>query len=309
MVNQKKLKEITDLMLEKGINPTELLRNTSFKRSELKLDPRVANHWAEKGLFVREYKHGEWLTFNLTEAYWIKTIMKLRDFNVSLDVIKKIKESFFDDQLNIVLTDEDKAKAIETFKSLGMYSKEVEEQITDGSLWKKMLANAKEINDFERIIMEILFGRKPYSILLSQNGNAVLLDESNILLEKDKDYLKEYKEISSKSHIKISLNEILGELVTCLGELTCSEVIPILTKPEAELLNLMRNDKISKVEIRFNKNSEPILIAITTENKVSEQARLQDMIISKGYQDIKITTQNGKIAIIENTKKHKIDTE
>jgi DNA-binding transcriptional MerR regulator len=73
-------------------NPIEFMRNTKFKRSELKLDPRVANHWSDKGLFPNKQETGAWLIFNLSEAFWVKIIVKLREFNVSLDVIKKIKK-------------------------------------------------------------------------------------------------------------------------------------------------------------------------------------------------------------------------
>ena len=95
-------KNIIDKFIKMKTNPLDFMRNTTFKRSELNLDARVANHWAEKGLFPKKYDTGSWFIFDLTDAFWIKIIMKLREFNVSLEVIKHIKEEFFNTPKSIV---------------------------------------------------------------------------------------------------------------------------------------------------------------------------------------------------------------
>lgn len=105
------------------------------------------------------------------------------------------------------------------------------------------------------------------------------------------------------------MNEILGDLVRSLGDLKCSEKIPILTKNEATIIQLLRGDNISKIEIRYKNNTKPEIIEVTSNNEINEKARLSDLIISRGYQTIKIKTQKGHAVYCENTIKYKLDTE
>ena len=306
MVKKNKLKEIFDTFVQLETNPIDFIRNTTFKRSELKLDPRVANHWVEKGLFPREYETGTWLVFNLSEAFWVKIIMKLREFNVSLEIIKKIKESFFTIE-NIVITEELKELILRRIKDEGLIKGEHIHLAKDIPLWNDL--NRMELSYFEKMIISILLERKPFFIVFNNKGQVALIEESQILMETNQEYIDAYMEITSKSHIRISMNEILGDLVTALGDLTCSETIPILTKSEAQIIKMLRGDNISRVEIRYNKSAQPEIIEITSNNLINEAARLNELIISRGYQNITVKTQNGQIAYCENTIKHKLDTE
>jgi len=68
----------------------------------------------------------------------------------------------------------------------------------------------------------------------------------------------------------------------------------------------IREKGTKKVEISFTTNDEPQMIKITSQNKLDSAARVKELIMDGGYQDIKITTQNGKVACFENTRKIKL---
>ncbi len=306
MEKKNKYKKVFDAFLEMKMNSLEFIQNTKFKRSELKLDPRVANHWSEKGLFPMKQEMGAWLIFNLTEAFWVKIIVKLREFNVPLDIIKKIKEYLFTDPRALVKP-EDKSFFIKKITESELLTEEMLKHIKDEDVWNTVFK--VKMNDFEMAIQSILIERKPFFIVLDMQGKVLLIEESNLLMETNDVYLKEYYEITSKSHIRISMNEILEDLVDTLGDLTCSEKIPILSKNEAIIVKLLRSENISKIEIRFKNTSEPEIIEVTSRNLIQEKVRLNELIISRGYQDIKIKTQNGQIVHCENTTKYKLDTE
>jgi hypothetical protein len=306
MKQENNLKKVFDTFVKMETNPIDLMRNTKFKRSELKLDPRVANHWSEKGLFPGNQVTGAWLQFNLSEAFWARIIIKLREFNVSLEVIKKIKESFFNEPQTIYSAN-DKEYIIQKMKESNVFNDKILKNANDHEIWASIFK--LKLNDFELMLQSILLQRKPFYIILDNHEKVILVEESSLLTETNEAYLNEYKEITQKSHIRISMNEILGDLVKCLGDLNCSEKIPILTEKEAEIIRLMRADNISKIEIKYKTNSEPEIIEITTLNLINEKTRLSDLIISRGYQNITVKTQNGKIVHCENTTKYKLDTE
>jgi hypothetical protein len=306
MNEKNKLKNVFDAFIEMKTNPIEFMRNTKFKRSELKLDPRVANHWSDKGLFPNKQETGAWLIFNLSEAFWVKIMVKLRKFNVSLEVIKKIKEDFFTEP-KIIFKPEEKDFFIQKIKESEMFNELILKDVGDEEIWASILKI--KLSDFELMIQSILIQRKPYFIILDNHDKVLLIEESNLLSQTDESYLDDYYEITKKSHIRISMNEILGDLVRTLGDLKCSEKIPILTKNEAKIIQLLRGDNISKIEIRYKNNTEPEIIEVTSKNEINEKARLSELIISRGYQNITIKTQNGHAVHCENTIKYKLDTE
>jgi hypothetical protein len=303
MKKENNFKKIVDVFIELKSNPIDFMRNTTFKRSELKLDARVANHWAEKGLFPKKYETGSWFIFDLVDAFWIKIIMKLREYNTPLDVIKLIKEEFFKTPKSII-DSENKEMYISLIKESKLINDEHFNYLTNDELWDKLFKI--DLNEFELMLQSILLERKEYYIILNLEGNVILSNENDVSLMNNTEYCSKYQEITSKSHLRISMNEIINELVTSLGELTCSEKIPILTKEEAKIITLMRTDNISSLNIRYNSKSEYETIEVTTVNRVYEQNKLSELIVARGYQNIVIKTQNGNIVHLENTNKYKL---
>jgi DNA-binding transcriptional MerR regulator len=289
-------KNIIDKFIKMKTNPLDFMRNTTFKRSELNLDARVANHWAEKGLFPKKYDTGSWFIFDLTDAFWIKIIMKLREFNVSLEVIKHIKEEFFNTPKSIVDI-ENKEFVIQKLKDLEMFKEEEVNQITDDEIWDKVF-NIK-LNDFETMLQSILLERKQYFIILNNKGNVILSNEENIESLNDNKYIAKYQEIVSKSHLRISMNEVLREFVETLGELVCTEKIPILTKMELETIQLMNMEETYTLNLRRAGQSDYDIIHLNENNRNEYKTLVYELIIEKKYRNIVIESRNRKFHILE----------
>jgi hypothetical protein len=158
------------------------------------------------------------------------------------------------------------------------------------------------------MIQSILIERIPFFLIFDTKSNFILLKEGQFSNESEA-FQREFEQVTRRSHIRISMNNVLEEFVESFGPLNSFERVPILTKQESEVVQLMRTENVSKVEIRFNGNSKPQMIEITTKNLISERARLNELILSRGYQDITLKTQNGNIVCCENTIKYKLDTE
>ncbi len=289
-------KNIIDKFIKMKTNPLDFMRNTTFKRSELNLDARVANHWAEKGLFPKKYDTGSWFIFDLTDAFWIKIIMKLREFNVSLEVIKHIKEEFFNTPKSIVDI-ENKEFVIQKLKDLEMFKEEEVNQITEDEIWDKVF-NIK-LNDFEKMLQSILLERKQYFIILNNKGNVILSNEENIESLNDNKYIAKYQEIVSKSHLRLSMNEVLREFVETLGELVCTEKIPILTKMELETIQLMNMEETYTLNLRRTGQSDYDIIHLNENNRNEYKTLVYELIIEKKYRNIVIESRNRKFHILE----------
>ena len=308
-----RIKELTDKMNELSINPISFLKETQIKRSKLNIDSRNINHWNEKDLLLNKATDGKNYVFNLPEAFWIKILMKLRSFNVSLDVIKKIKETLIKNSDIPALNKDIKNDVVSILQTNGYNLEQINSILKDETFIKKI--ENVTFNKLEESLLFIIVFRQPYCIWINEEGTSILeleakfnyeIDEKN---DSDREFDVKLEEIKSKSHLKISLNEILEEIVDCFGELTCSTQIPILSKSEVEILRLIREENINKIEIKFDENSKPKQIEITKANRIDESASLKQLIIAKSYQELKIITQNGKISYCENKIKYKLDTE
>jgi hypothetical protein len=291
MNRQDKIKGLIERFQEMKTNPIAFVKKQTFKRSELNLDARVAKHWADKGLFTKEYEDGAWFIFDFVDAFWLKIIMKLREFNISLEVIKNIKDEFFSTPKSI-MDEENKPYLIQKIKESELFSQMNVQHLSDEEIWKSVFKI--KITAFEIMLQSILLDRTSYFLIINQEGKSLLTKEIIDVKEEDNDqeYKTKFKEITSKSHLRISLMEILIDLVNTLGDETCISKIPILTYDESEILKRSKNEKIKSIELEIEKDSKAEIITISKENSNYKLIQLNEIIISRKYEYITIHTSD-----------------
>lgn len=70
------------------------LRNKQFPVGKTSISYRNINHWEEMGLlFDDENRKDGWRKFNIVEVVWLFIIKELREYGMSLEAIKKVKEA------------------------------------------------------------------------------------------------------------------------------------------------------------------------------------------------------------------------
>jgi DNA-binding transcriptional MerR regulator len=271
-----------------------------YKPSDLGISARAMNSWKEKGLLVGSNQKG-WHKFNLSECIWLKIIQKLREFNISIDVIILIKEELFcspDIQLEV-----EKSQAFEKLK-IALEKENLSDiaDAFDSSEMKEYMIKEK-ITLLDHLILDLIVTRGNSRLLFNLNGE--------IMVHKDnfEDQLRsypEYMDFLRTAHISVSLNSLFYEVTNELIEDDDLRALNILSEQETVILNAIREKEIKKIEICFNDNEKPELIKVTRVNKLDSATRLKELLINKGYQDIKMTTQNGQVVHFENTIKTKV---
>ncbi len=287
--------------------PLELIRSAKYRGKKLKIQARNLNHWDKMDLLLNKNKTGAWYVFSLTEAFWLKIVQKLRAYNLPIEIIKHLKNhltnyAVITDELKI---DDNVAEAI---------------LVQNKSFSKKDVYNLFKSNDFQKflknlgpthlecLLLDIIVTRSNYRILLNEKLEINFYNQEKII--EDLEERKIINEILDNTHINISLFEIIKDLVDDIGEDECSEYQNILTKDEAMVLKLLKQEDISKIEINFNdKTKKAETIKVTKNNSISNLSRVQDLILRNGYQDISIKTQKGQIVQCTNTTKYKLNTE
>ena len=149
-----------------------------------------------------------------------------------------------------------------------------------------------------------LFLQTPISFFIDHNGKGIIF---NPLMLSDGVYNEEdISGLFSKSFVSISLSEILSEVLV-LSELDIlNGQLMIISDEEANVLQALREDELSSVVIRFDKDNQMDLMEVKKLQKPEREARLMDMMLKDGYQDITVKTQHGKVVYCENTRKVKL---
>lgn len=287
--------------------PLDFIRTPRYNRKDIDIPARILHHWDKMGLLINRNPTGATYTFNLAESFWLKLIQKLRAYNLPLELIKQLK-----DELCTLPKAEELAN---------IDDKAVEIMISqDNTLTRRDIENIFKSADFlefvskikptllENILLDLILTRSDLRILLNENGEVFLFnyERSN----PNEEYKQKLSDFLGKTYLSISLFDIIKDLISFLGEDECSENQNILSKDEAMVLKLLKQDDISKIEITFNdKTKKAETIKVTKNNSVNNFSRVQDLILRNGYQDISIKTQKGKVVQCTNTTKYKLDTE
>lgn len=271
-----------------------------YKPSELGISARNINNWSDNGLLPTTKKKG-WHKFNLTECVWLKIILHLREMNLKLDAIKTIKDSLFSKpDFAQILEEQDVFKKLK--EALQDNDYENTSEIVDSEEFKESLKE-ETMTLLDSLIIDLIVTRSNFRLLFNKNGD--------IMVHKDNydEYLKslpQYNQFIRTTHISVSINKALFEITNELIEDDDLATLQILSQDEKKIIDLIREKGTKKVEISFTTNDEPQMIKITSQNKLDSAARVKELIMDGGYQDIKITTQNGKVACFENTRKIKL---
>jgi hypothetical protein len=90
-----------------------------------------------------------------------------------------------------------------------------------------------------------------------------------------------------------------------IGESSLNEKhkLALLTEEEVKVLEILKQDNIKSATIKYGKNNRFELMEVVKIEKVDKGSRLLDFIMTNGYHDITIKTQNGEIVYCENKKK------
>jgi len=279
----------------------ERIKERKFTVKDIEADYRWIDHWYAKGLLIGNYEERKWRKFNLVEYVWLKMILRMRAFNISLETIRSVKDTL---DVDYTMGDFMKNSDIDLMGIIPKFAPSGKETAAKIILKdKEVLENIKHfsINLLELYIMDILTLYSYYSILINPNGEIIPIKYSYLELYSDK---MEFKNFITKSYASISITEILRDFILEKDiDLNNKRRLAILTEEESLVLNAIRQDDLKSVVIKFDNDKKMNLLEEVRESKIDKAARLAELIMAKGYQDITIKTQDGQIVYCENKKK------
>ena len=293
--------ELNYLLVNRDIfnyqNLMKIVHEKRFTVRDVGLKYRWIRYWQEKDLLFGKYEEGKWRKFDLVEYVWLKMIILMRKFNISLDKIREIKKNLNQDApVPQILENEE---IIDTLIKLASEEKRdaVKKILKDKEFIESI--QFETINLFETLIMQIITFHSSFSILIS--GDEIVPINHSLL--EDPEFKSNYIDLFKKSFISISISEILRDYMIGAGNIKEKNRLAILTEAEETVLTILREQDLKSVIVRYGEDKKIDLIETIRTEKIDKRARLIDFLMTNGYQDITIKTQNGEIVYCENKRK------
>jgi DNA-binding transcriptional MerR regulator len=278
------------------------LQEKRFTLRQLEITHRALIIWDKEGLLYSSTEKGRWRKFSFFELVWIRLISKLREFNVPLKTILELKERLLSPLPLIDLVNE--PKVIDTILQLApaKHRAQAIEILSDKELIIKELSSLL-LPVLFFLILDVILLKSHIAILVNLEGDFIPFKEF---------YIEEYQELDGfqefihKSHVSVSLSDIVVNFLIGQDLELTQNKLSILSKEEARIISTIREEKLSYLKIRFNKDHQIDLIESTRDQHIDKEARLIDLIMKNGYQDIEIKTEKGNIVKCQNTRKEKL---
>lgn len=295
-----------------GVNMKELkarLQQKPYRATDTGIHPKVLADWNRYDLLLTKPERNKMHRFSITDFVWVKLIEKMRQFGFSLKAIKVFKDSmqhdFFEQEgetISKTFLKEQLAKIPDVdMEILDRYMAEMD---TNEVLSDQLTARILDGDMFETLVLLCIALKTPISFFLDHNGEAIVF---NPLMLQDGLYdPKDIERLFSSSFVSISLSEILADVLLLSDLEILHGQFMLLSDMEANVLQTLREDELSSVVIRYDKDNQMDLMEVKKLQKTERQSRLMDLMLKDGYQDITVKTQHGKVVYCENIRKIKL---
>ena len=284
------------------------IKERTFLKTELDVIYTDFTNW-ERGnlLFIEEkIEKGKWKHLNFREYVWIKIVEQLRKYGFTYKEIKLYKEEF----LEFVPAKRLIEGALANKQQLDEINLDVYPTIVANQTNPKVLEGlSKSVTYLDFIIIGSIAYNQHTSIhFFKGNPSDYTINSKNIKAAYEEGgLLHELNKINSNTHLSVSISSILSKFIVGNEQLFLNETPRFLSEDEYELLKIIRNKPrdLKKISIKF-KEQEMDLIEIESLKKIELESRLMDHIQKGDYTTMEITTQDGNISFVKNTKRIKL---
>ena len=281
------MQEELDPFINQAIEVTELLMKENYQLSDIGLTSKIAFDWSRSGIYLRERKSKYRRKYNGIEYVWLRLVKELRDFGLSIQSIKTLKETLLKPfNLKELITD----------------SSEFSEQEVKKMSWDFSKAEEGLLNtNLSQLIFSTIILQSDVHLLIKKDGNCMVFEQSPI-----SDTFSSSM-IMQEPYISFPLNYVISEFMVRedLYGLHSLQNFHELSEKEQKVLELIREGDIASLTVKMQNNE---IHLIETEEQIDikdVKGKLIDYMQSGGYQEISYKTQNGKIVNMKRKTKHK----
>jgi len=286
----------------------------AYSLSDTGVTHRLITYWDEKGLLHGNNKQGEWRKFNFVELIWIRLVAKLRKLNVGVSTILEIKKEL------------EKTIDAKEFKANSTGQEVIDNIIDSNNLGDDFKNKVKQkiesdqgefgVSYFHSFLLQVILEKQFLSVIvalqdsankeLTRLGSEIWMTIFNPHKLQKLSETKDYFDIFTKTHLSISLNELIDNTLIYINPEKLPAAFVNLNEREIKIFKLIRSGAYKTINIKFNEKKEPETLELSEIKKLKMESRLLEIVQKGGYQDIEIKTQAGHIFHCKSTKKVKL---
>lgn len=291
-----------------------MLSEPIIKPSQFGFGSREFFYWTNQGVIdipQNESEGRSWIRLNIYEAIWIRIVQELRIFHTPFKEIVLLKQLLLTD-LGEVL-----------FSSFLDTINEMYKQKFDDHKAESIIEGLKELDDSSELKASIL--KNINTTQLASMLHEILIFDSEIWLffyyedsgiqmfvkglKFDESHQNAVKFSEEYTHIKISLNKLVGEFLTDIRFEKVNKQLGFISENEKILFDALKDNSVSEIHIKKDENNNATFkLTSTTELKDEETILLKKILRMNKYQEVNVISRNGKHFILKNTIKIKTTT-
>ncbi len=279
------------------------IRQPQFTISDIGVTHRWITHWDSKKLLLIDKPKRSWRTFDITEFIWLRMIVKLRALGVELDRIKMIKK--------VLGASFDWSEMISDNRAMEVARKTMGEDLSAEKTDSEIFNAVSESSDhplfqirnwMELLTLDMLITKEPISLIVTWNGQVFphrwtypmpSVEPSSSL-----------NGFYNHSFISICLNDLLAEFLARQTKVAHEHLPDLFSESEWRLLLEISQGNASEVIVKL-KDGNIQMLEISENVKLDRSARLGEILLNQGYQNLELKTSNGEIITARLTDKVK----
>ena len=304
-MNSEDIKKSIGAGIQAAPDVYEAILTRQIKSKDLGIKQSTLSHWRKEGLFIHEkdFEKHEHIKFSLVEFVWLNIIAEFRKYNVAFRVIRSIKKILTFKILLSELMEDFNINELANKKLPEHIAREVQDLLHEPETIKQA-EKSIEYNALIALIQDSIIYETQFSLLVNSAGESHAFRSDMIEQLLDDEELRVFLQ---KTFISVSISEIITRYLKVADLKFCSGKLRLISDREAEIIRILRDEKISSMTIQLSDNNTIQLIELEEEyNRIEKESRLIDFIIKNGYQTIEIKTQDGKIVHCRNLRKIKL---
>ncbi len=258
-------------------------------------------HWKKQGLItwgeeLKDAKRSR-VKLNLIEAAWVRLLLKLRQFGISVEQMKIIHKELLTKDEDFIL--EHLKNAFNEIK-----------KVTENDELRDFLENMKEeeyneILDDEQVICFTDFGVLISRLMLEGLGTDLLIyyDKSIQEIKIDYYFYEESKKSKQGAYILISLKELIAEIIEDDKYEKSLIEFEIFNEKETTILEALRKNNVKEIVLTKLNNEEYKITVVENQDIIGDDVKhLKRAFGLDNYNKVTIINRNNKHAVLEKTK-------
>ncbi len=240
----------------------------------------------------------------MSEYSWIRIIQELRKFEIGFTIIRKLKGYLMEPiALDYIFEEEGMGDLLKLIPEENRdMAKKILLEKRMNLLVKQRLKWRVHTSKLFLLVFDAIAQKKQTTILVNIDGYFLPITDAGLARASQ---MEGYMEFINNHHFSCSLTTIISKFLQDNYFGGNKSKVNLLTKDEEEILKVIRSGNCKEISIKYQ-NDKLNRIDVTTTGKVDSAKRLIEMIMTNGYQDISLSTENGKIVHYENKRKIKI---